>query len=166
MATTADRAANGLADTWSRSELLRARGYDEAVIAGTNGHAPTEGAYPEENSFANALTNQPPALETEDRVASSKLDEATGRTCRGCGASLEGRATVWCGQRCKRRFYENRRRRAPKASTVPRPPGPAPAVPQTCDSLAELVALADRLPAGWRCELAAGEARLTWSKEN
>jgi hypothetical protein len=60
----------------TRAELLRARGYDPAIIAGSNG---------------NRHTVEP----VKDRPVSASL-----RACQGCGTELEGRASkVWCSER-------------------------------------------------------------------
>ena len=93
-------------DTWTRAQLLRARGYPDEVVNG-NGRPDT----------ASPSVAAPPG-ETPEAVPAP-----TSSVCRQCAAPLEGPASkVWCSDRCRRRWrteHEPARPSAPaKAATV------------------------------------------------
>jgi hypothetical protein len=94
----------GRIDAMTREQVMRARGYDEATIAGT--HA-SNGANPINGSNGHAVEPAP------------SVDAGPSRTCGGCGTSLEGRRpeTRWCSETCRKRH----RTPNPPKHPVPRP---------------------------------------------
>jgi hypothetical protein len=98
-------------DTWTRAELLRARGYDEAVVNG-NGTGPT----------------------VDDTVT---VAEPPSRTCEMCGAELSAGQARFCGRTCGNRAGGKatqakaaalRNQTPAPAATPPVQPTPSPAV--------------------------------------
>lgn len=82
----------------TRTEALRARGYDEATIAGSNGHHPAPAG-----SNGTAATEPVPA-------------------CRGCGQPLTGKQQSWCSRSCQKKaqYQADRSRQSPVTpATIP-----------------------------------------------
>jgi hypothetical protein len=76
---------DGSRATWTRTELLKARGYPDDIV---NGHATPESV--------TTVTEPPSALAEGEAVPS---------TCRQCGTELTGPPSrVWCSDRCRRRY--------------------------------------------------------------
>lgn len=142
MATTDD----GRWDTETRTSLLTARGYPDDVIAG-NG-------------------NGVEASPTPPRDEASPL-----RTCRGCAMPLSGAPSKrWCSNACRKRHekaqvgprYED----SGQVLLAPQTPAQEEAVstppPGLGNFVAQLMALADELPAGVSVEIATGKACFRW----
>jgi hypothetical protein len=128
-------------DTWTRDELLRARGM---VVE------PVEASTGREAEASPALAN-----------GNGSNPEPAARVCPGCGVPITGHVSkLWCSPSCRKRHQKPQ---VSVTSVGTAPLARAPQAPLQGDILAEALALAVKLPPGGRLELSAGELCLRWA---
>lgn len=140
--------------TWTRSELLRARGWDGPDFSDQVGSDPN-------------LIEEVPAPKKEAPAAEHDGEHR----CAGCGASLAGRQATarWCSAKCKERVKREASRQAgPSLELDSDKPAPKAEIPINLAVLAEQPRPKDLLSAlagcGFRLELV-GPTGQRWKLE-